>query len=121
MSEQAKRYEISDGVTTTYVLASDYDALSALVDELRHDFVNIVVGGCTCGTKPPDPALHELNCHYRMAETGLARIEKHRATDHAALAAELIDALKEFEGCEYAMRNKRAYGKLCAALAKAGV
>lgn len=47
---------------------------AALVEELRNDFINIVVGGCTCGTKPPDPELHELSCHYRMAETGLARI-----------------------------------------------
>lgn len=61
------------------VPAVDTAGLVALIEELRNDFINIVVGGCTCGTKPPDPALHELNCHYRMAETGLARIEKHRA------------------------------------------
>lgn len=31
---------------------------------------------------------------------------------------ELLEALKAFEDCEFAMRNKRAYTKLCAAIAK---
>lgn len=61
------------------VLSAQNEKVGTLIEELRNDFINIVVGGCTCGTKPPDPALHELNCHYRMAESGLARIEKHRA------------------------------------------
>lgn len=77
--------KLKDQETETVVIASDHDAaISALasrlaeaerlINELRDDLINIVVGGCTCGTKPPDPQFHELSCHYRMAETGLARI-----------------------------------------------
>lgn len=78
---------VSDGIFDAYkaarnsraALSARCEKLEALIEELRNDFINIAVGGCTCGTKPPDPDLHDLNCHYRMADTGLGRIETHRA------------------------------------------
>jgi len=45
-------------------------------------YLKLVVGTCSCGTKPPDIQYHDPECKYRLASELIEKVEKYESLLH---------------------------------------